>query len=376
MPDAQKVGKKERVPQTPDPVTGLDVSSSGASKLRSGKSSPLSWGLRVFVATAAILWVFHGQDWGKLSAAFRDLNPWWFVLSLAVFTIAQLVISLRWWLLLRAQSIHIHILSAVRLFFLGLFYNNVMPGAVGGDLPKAWYVTKHTDRKVAGILSVFVDRVIGLIGLILMAVVTYAIFVHGRIVRGDSIEQTGSTRGLSQYSDGLLWGCLAGLAVLAVLLIHPRSRGRLRRIGGKIWGRSLAMFGEIKVAAAVYCSKPWTLLLALLLTFVSQTIVIVAFWLLGRNLGIVAGLKYYLVVFPVMWVVSAVPVSIAGLGVFEAGMVLMFVWLVGDSAKNPATALALCQRFVWVLASLPGGLIHLVGAHLPRQDISVDDGEG
>jgi hypothetical protein len=36
-----------------------------------------------------------------------------------------------------------------------------------------------------------------------------------------------------------------------------------------------------------------------------------------------------------------------------------------------ALALALCQRFIWVLASLPGAVVHLTGAHLPR-DFFID----
>lgn len=343
MPDAQKVGKKGR----------------------------LSWIVRIVVATAAILWVFRDQDWQELAAVFRRLHPGWFAFSLAVFVVAQIVIGLRWWLLLRAQVIHIDISAAVRLYFLGLFYNNVMPGAVGGDLLKAWYVTKHTHRKIAGVLSVFADRVIGLVGLVLMAVTTYAMFVRGRILSDAGDQQTSSTRGLSQFGGVILWGCVAAAALLAVLLIHPYGRARLRTVAGRAWIKGLTLLRGTREVAVVYCSKPWTLLLVLALTFFSQTTVIVAFWLLGRNLGIEAGLRYYLVVFPVMWVVAAVPVSIAGLGVFEAGMVELFGLLAGVPAES-AMVLALCQRFVWVVASLPGGLIHLLGAHLPREDISVD----
>jgi hypothetical protein len=45
--------------------------------------------------------------------------------------------------------------------------------------------------------------------------------------------------------------------------------------------------------------------------------------------------------------------------------------LAGVPAEQ-AMVLALCQRFVWVIASLPGGVVHLLGAHLPREDISID----
>jgi uncharacterized membrane protein YbhN (UPF0104 family) len=130
----------------------------------------------------------------------------------------------------------------------------------------------------------------------------------------------------------------------------------------------------VKDAVVVYCSRPWTLLCALVMTLIAQSVVIVAFWLLGRNLGVEAGLRYYFVVFPIMWVVGAIPISIAGLGVTEAGTVELFVSLAGAAAA-PVLALAFCQRFVWVIASLPGGLVHLLGAHLPQREISIDDQE-
>ena len=101
------------------------------------KKHNLSLIIRIAVATVAILLAFRGLKWGELAEVFQRLNLWYFVLSLLVFAAAQVIISVRWWLLLRAQSIHISVLAAVRLFFLGLFYNNVMPGAVGGDLLKA-----------------------------------------------------------------------------------------------------------------------------------------------------------------------------------------------------------------------------------------------
>ena len=125
---------------------------------------------------------------------------------------------------------------------------------------------------------------------------------------------------------------------------------------------------------AVYLSKPLTMLMALLLTVAGQTIVVAAFWLLGRNLGVEAGARYYFVIFPITWVVAAIPISIAGLGVLEAGIVAMFTTLTAATGES-ALALAFCQRFVWVVASLPGGMVHLLGGHLPRQFL-VDDENG
>ncbi len=276
------------------------------------------------------------------------------------------MVAFRWWLLLRAQSIHIGPVAAVRLYFVGLFYNNVMPSSVGGDLLKAYYVTKHTHRRLEGVLSVFIDRLVGLAGMMLMAVVAYLLFLRGRPldVEGGAAEPVG--QGVAPSRGVILWGMAILAVALVALLAHPGSRERLKRAGGQLWGRSAEMLVRVRTALVVYCRKPWTMAAAMLLTLLGQTIVVAAFWLLGRNLGVQAGPRYYFVIFPITWVIGAIPVSIAGLGVLEAGIVTLFTSLTA-ATRESALALAFCQRSVWVLASLPGGMVHLLGGHLPSQ---------
>jgi hypothetical protein len=338
-----------------------------------GRTRRLSLIARIIVAVVAIAWVLHGQDWAELGRVLRRLSLWYFGLSLATYATGQVVIALRWWLLLRAQSIHITIRTAVKLYFLGLYFNNLMPGSVGGDLLKAWYITKHTDKRLAGVLSVVVDRVIGLAGLVLMAIFAYLLFVRGPL--GGSAPQAAQEQAAGGgHKNVILWIIVGIVVVLVFVLVQPYGRARLRREAGRVLHRGIGVLVDVRDAILVYWSKPLTLLWATLLTFVAQSIVIVAFWLLGRNLGITAALRYYFVIFPVMWVVGALPISVAGLGVLEAGIVGMFTRLAGTPAEK-ALALAFCQRLVWVLASLPGVAVHLFGSHLPRQ-ISVDSGRG
>jgi len=330
------------------------------------KTRHLSLVVRIVVATLAIVWVFRGQDWERLREVFGQLSGGYFALSLAAYIIGQIVVAFRWWLLLRAQSIHIGVIAAVRLYFAGLFYNNVMPSSVGGDLLKAYYVTKHTHRRLEGVLSVFIDRLVGLAGMMLMALVAYLLFLRGRPLAAEAGPAEPVQRGVAWWHGAILWILILGAFVLAVLLVHPVSRERLRRAGGRLWDRGAELLGRVWTALVVYCRKPWTMAAAMLLTLLGQTIVIVAFWPLGRNLGLQAGPRYYFVIFPVTWVIGAIPVSIAGLGVLEAGIVTLFTSLTA-ATRESALALAFCQRFVWVLASLPGGMVHLLGGHLPRQ---------
>jgi uncharacterized protein (TIRG00374 family) len=324
----------------------------------------LSLAARIIVAVVAIGWVLGRQDWAKLGRVFQQLSLWYFALSLAAFAGTQLVIAFRWWLLLRAQAICIAVSAAVRLHFLGLFYNNVMPGSVGGDLLKAWYVTKHTDKRLAGALSVVVDRVIGLVGLVFMAVFAYLLFAHGSLGEPAEAKAGGAGSWLGRYVNFIFWILVGIMVVLVLVLVQPYGRARLRRTLERAVHRGVGLLLGVKDAVLVYCCKPLTVLWAMLLTFVAQSVVIVAFWLLGRNLGIDAGLMQYFLIFPVTWVVGALPISVAGLGVVEASTVELFIRLTGAPAEN-ALALVLCQRLIWVVASLPGAVVHLLGAHLP-----------
>jgi len=332
---------------------------------RAKKSKRIFLFLRIAVVVCGIIWgifwVSGEQRWHRLVEIFRQMNIGVFAAALGIFIISQIIIGLRWWLLLRSQHIFIDFWAAVRLYFLGWFYNNFMPGSVGGDLLRAWYVTKHTDKKFEAVLSVFVDRVIGLLSTLAIAVFFYLLFLRGR---GSFPEY------VLEYKGVLLWVFAAIVVILCVLLLHKTSRSILARAWLYIRAHTLRMIVKLKDAIVIYCSKPGTILVVFALTVFLQLLTITGFWLLGRNLGIEAGIEYYYVFFTLTWVLGAVPVSIGGAGVVEGVLYILFTQVAGVG-EGPASALALCQRAVWMLASLPGAAIHLIGAHLPK-DFFVD----
>ncbi len=314
----------------------------------------------------AIIWAGREQRWRKLT----EINPVIFTCSLVIFIIAQIIIGFRWWLLLRSQSIFIAFVSAVRLHFLGLFYNNCMPGSVGGDLIRAWYVTKHTDKRFAAALSVFVDRIVGLVSTLIIAVFFYTLFLRGESLGIGTRKSSRFVITIKEHRAILIW--LFGFIVFIFvgLLSYGKSRARLKKACFYIGKRALRTGERFKEAILLYCKKPFTLLAAFGLTVVLQIMTITGFWFVGRSLGIAASIKYYYVFFTLTWVLGAVPVSIGGAVVVEGMLMMLFIKFAGV-AEDSALALALCQRFVWLLASLPGAAIHLLGAHLPK-DFFID----
>jgi uncharacterized protein (TIRG00374 family) len=260
------------------------------------------------------------------------------------------------------------------LQFLGLYYNNFMPSSVGGDLLRAWYVTKHTDRKFEAALSVFVDRVIGLLSTLVIAGFFYAVFMLGSqtSLADDGKDKSGFIDFFVRHRTTVLGLACAIVAIFCVMLLIRPCRLRLAAIWSRLRMRCTAILSKTRKAFLLYCSSPLTILAVFGLTVIMQVGVITSFWLVGRSMGIQASAKYYYVFFTLTWVFGAIPVSVGGVGVVEGGLVALFE-IVGVP-NVLGFALALCQRTVWMIASLPGGLIHLIGAHLPK-DFSIDYGD-
>ena len=120
--------------------------------------------VRVVVAVIAIL-VIGGICYVRrreLLLLYKNLPVSIFLAGIGLFIAANIIISLRWYVLMRVQRLEIPFLSTVNVHFLGLFYNNIMVGSVGGDMLRVWYIAKHTHKRLEAGLSVLVDRVTGL----------------------------------------------------------------------------------------------------------------------------------------------------------------------------------------------------------------------
>ncbi len=318
----------------------------------------------------AIIWVCDGQRWAELKAIFAQMSMLVFAGTLGIFGLTQLLIGVRWWLLLRTQGIFISYWAAVRLYLLGWFYNNVMPSSVGGDLVRLWYVTRHTDKKFEAALSVLVDRMIGLASTLIIAAFFYIVFLRSEGKKIDFVAGNGFLASLGRYKWWLLSIGLTLALLFTVLLLVGRSRLTLKRSWSHFCKHAKATLKKLGKAGLLYGRKPAVLLVAFGLTVALQMMAITGFWFLGVNLGIEASIKYYYVFFTLVWVIGAIPVSIGGAVVIEVALAGLFVKFAGVD-ETSAAALALCQRFVWIVVSLPGAVIHLIGAHLPK-DFFVD----
>lgn len=283
--------------------------------------------------------------------------------ALAVLPLSYFITSRRWHMLLAALDIHISQYRTFVLNMVGSFYNSFMPGSTGGDLIKAWYAAKFTTHKIRAVLSVIVDRLLGVMALIILGGAMCA-----------TQWQAPDCQRVGLVCGTIVLCALAGL----IVFYHPGWR----KASGLDWLlKRMPMQRHVHhaiEAMELYGRRPKVALAALVMTFPVHMTTIVSGTLAGLAFGIKMPLIYYWTVVPVITLVAAIPISPQGAGVMEAFAVLLTKN--HGVAVSQAIALAMAVRFGQMFWNLVAGLFVLRGGyHAPtvtqQEDLETDEDE-
>ena len=251
----------------------------------------------------------------------------------------------RWWLLMRCRGLNVGWFRTLRLVFIGAFFNFCLPGTEGGDIVKAWYVSRKSEDRVTAVMSVVFDRVTGLLGLLILAALAGVL-----MATSDSIA----------FTIGL-WACLA-IMVIALLsglyfIGGLRSWPRLDRLQSMIGG---GLLGRIENAVHGYGSHRVSVAAAITVSVVVQILLALAATTAGLSLGMDHDLGVILAIVPVLFLAAAIPMTWQGVGVMEAlGIVLLAA--PGLATPNQIIGMLIIYRGYELIWSLFGAALLMKG---------------
>lgn len=289
-------------------------------------------------------------DLGELVDAFLSASANWdmILLAIAVFFGCLLFSAARWHYLLIALGYTLSFGRVMALFFIGHFFNAFLLGATGGDLVKACYVAAETpDRKTEIVLSVFIDRAMGL-----MALVGLSIGVM--LVRLNFFLQHQAMRVALLFNVGLLVLTVTGLLLVFRRNLFERYAFFRRLEQGTALGEQLSrMYRSFR-----FClNRPALLFKTLALSLGNHLTNIIAVYYLGVALGLELSYMDYLTVFLIVNAIVTIPITPSGLGTRESACILLLgAFGVADTS---AVTLSLMLYGVGVLWSLVGGVIYV-----------------
>lgn len=303
--------------------------------------------LRILISLfllALLLWLAR-DNFTKIWQLISSINIAVFALAFLIFMLGVVLMAWRLQVILAGQDAFLFLRDLFPLTLIGYFFTNFMPTSVGGDLVKAHYISKKNSRRLSAYTSVFVDRVIGMFSVALIATIALLI-----------------TREVTGHRF-IFWSIIFLLGSCSLFALSLFQKSLLKKISSALGLMRLAQLLSIDLpikkaygALAIYTTRKDLIAKALVLSVVAQFIAFGAIFFLAKSLMVYLSFARILLVMPVIFVLCMLPVTMNGLGLREWGFVLFLAPAIGEAA---ALSLSLLYLAIFLLASLIGGIIYL-----------------
>jgi len=300
--------------------------------------------IKFLVSGVLIAILLHRIGPEEILQSVHKIRIEWLLMAIAIFSISHMIGSLQWWFLLKSQDISIPWKKTYGFYLVGLFFNNFLIGALGGDFFRVFDIKRYTQNSSAAISTVFLDRVIGLLVLSGLSVICSPWI----LIRGEQGKILFPLVILISVWIVILFllfnqSCIRPFAWLVrkLLPLHITNIGK--DIYQKIHG-----FGKIK-------KNVW---IVVGISIVVQSSRILTHYFAGRSLGITISPVYFFIFIPMIAMIASLPISLGGIGFREQSGVILFS-LVGVAAAE-ASLMEFLAYLVAIGSSLPGGLVFIL----------------
>ena len=292
---------------------------------------------RILVTAGLILALAMRFDLGQAAALISHANLGLIAATLLVVSIANFVVGWRWHLILSAEVASPGSTTLLKIMFVGLFFNQILPTGVGGDVVRAWRCSRVGIALGAAIRSILLDRACGYLVLVVLYAVGLPTLLH--------ILPSARER------NAVLAVLVVSLLALVALLSLDRLPRRILRF------RLMSPFAELSRAGRRLFTNPRRCCAVLGLSVITIALTVLAFNFAGDAVGSRLSLGSWMMIVPPVTLIQLVPVSLAGWGVREAALVVA-LGSFGVPAEA-ALAISVLVGLCLIVAGLPGGLIWL-----------------
>jgi len=280
--------------------------------------------IKLSISSVLLYFVFEKTGLTQVLRTLSSINVTAFVAAIFLYVFAQLISTLRWKLLLPDG---LGLKKLFSLYMIGAFFNTFLPGIIGGDAIKGFYLYKITGKVGLALASVFMDRYLGFVVLIAICAVAFP-FGYQYL-----------------YGSNMEWILLS--VILSFIL------GSFLFFGLRI-GQHIKHLADLYHYFHIYRNERGMIGKALLLSVCIQFSGFLAVYILALGLGQHIPFLSLLIYLPLIILIAMIPISISGLGVREGAFVLFF----GFIGVKPEAAAAISLS--WFITASAGSLIGLI----------------
>lgn len=305
-----------------------------------------------------ILWMLIHKAQLQLDLFYTVLSyPWSTFFIIALCYLMVIFHAWRWYRLNATQGIGLSFLQTIPPTYLGIAFNNVLPGSVGGDFVRLYYILKKfPTQKSAAVLSILIDRINGLMG----------IFVIACIIAPYYLDLFHHNHTLFYLLLACISFCLSAIMVFFLTIYLLSGQTRLAqwlttKIKHTRWAQT---FMALLAAIHIYSKAKLVILESLIVSMMTQGLLLIVVVILSKIMGLPPlSLFDYMLALVIGQIANLLPLTPGGIGVGEAAFAnIILILHPGMSAAYATVFLAL--RILSTAAYLPGVIIGIFGFNL------------
>lgn len=257
-----------------------------------------------------------------------------------------LMAAWRWIVLLNARDFNVTGRYGIKLYLIGMFFNCALPGAVSGDLVRGYYLVKdHPARKLDGILSVLIDRVLGLYSFFILTL--FAVAMDHSFVMGHE-----KIRWIALLTFLLFIG-------MTLFFLVSFSERLYHGLGFKWITAHISPLQKLMEGFQRFGKDRFVIALSVAVSLVSQLFSLAIFYYIAQAMGETdVGWKSILFAVPMGFLVTAIPIAPAGVGVGQVAFLYLFNIYLGRESQYGATAITAFQ-LAMIFWALVGAVIYV-----------------
>ena len=291
--------------------------------------------IRLLITGFIFFLIFRNIDFEAVSKTITGLDPSLLLLGI-LFQLASTVLAgLRWYRVSQLLGLEQNVIFYLRSYFKGFFFNQGLPTSIGGDAIRVLDIAKLGKRKRDAFRGVFIDRLLGLTGLLLVNLIA-------NLINPDLLPER------------VFW--LINLLITAGIIgfIILNHLHRLTFLGK--WRITNFITTISRELSSIFTSlQEWLIQGGMAIGI--HLLSMIAIFFIGHSVGMEYNLLTFLIIVPPVILLTLIPISLAGWGVREGAMIGLFALIGAD--KTLVLSMSLLYGLVLVIASLPGFYVYL-----------------
>lgn len=311
--------------------------------------------VRVVVSVGLLAILMTRVDRVALWDSVRQASVPWLVVALGIYFAHIVTGAWRWHLLLGAQNVRVRRRELLSSLLVSYFFNNFLPSNIGGDVIRIRDTARPAQSRTIATLVILADRVLGVIGLFLVAAIASTVAFEMRGSAGAPI--------LPRWLWALL---LVGTVAVAPALVSPALMGRLlaplTRVHPEWVGSRI---DTLMATLQRFREQPAILATCFTGAVLVQTLLVSYYLAVVYALNLPVTVWDLAVIVPLSLVVQMLPVSVNGFGLREATFSLYFARL--GLPVHQGVLLSLVAAGLAMLFSLSGAAVYMARGNVPAE---------